>query len=345
MNFVNVFVSIMILFVAINLSIAVYRLLNRKWREGLENAQDECPGSYCLTYKNPPVCHGSNTPCNPAASSVAAVAPVVAAVAAAPAAVAPAAVAAVAPAPVAAVAPAAVAPASVVQPTASASLADGARKAGVMDGTINTPNRSISTDPTVVSSNGCDVLAIHNNSAHNSTYGRWFPANIQKLNLSSHDYEHAGRKFLNEESVKKGVSTPLTMASEAQVLGRLLWKVHLAAITQVCMHNSAGSVATTMKDELALMKKVHKIQSAPAESSVSGCAREVNSCTHPKQTTNCHTTGMMQQNPVAYPTMTNSINSQVPSMTKGTFAGYSNDYKPVNPNKNPQPYNSAWDVF
>ena len=37
MNFVKIFVSLMILFVAVNLLLTIYRLLNRKWREGLEN--------------------------------------------------------------------------------------------------------------------------------------------------------------------------------------------------------------------------------------------------------------------------------------------------------------------
>ena len=26
----------------------------------------ECPGSYCMTWANPPVCHGSNKPCGQA---------------------------------------------------------------------------------------------------------------------------------------------------------------------------------------------------------------------------------------------------------------------------------------
>lgn len=78
----------------------------------------------------------------------------------------------------------------------------------------------------------CDVMAIHNRSAHNSTYGQWFPKRIQNLNLSQTQYEHAGRKFLNEESIKKGVRTPMVLDSEAEVLGRLLWRVHLAAIIE-----------------------------------------------------------------------------------------------------------------
>ena len=37
MNIVKLFVSLMILFVVVNFAIAIYRFLNRKWREGLEN--------------------------------------------------------------------------------------------------------------------------------------------------------------------------------------------------------------------------------------------------------------------------------------------------------------------
>ena len=70
MNVVKILVSLMILFVAVNFTIAIYRFLNRKWREGLENA-GECPGSYCMDKGEDSVCHGSNVPCgnNPKAAS------------------------------------------------------------------------------------------------------------------------------------------------------------------------------------------------------------------------------------------------------------------------------------
>ena len=42
MNVVKLFVSLMILFVAVNFIIAIYRFANRRWREGLENATS-CP--------------------------------------------------------------------------------------------------------------------------------------------------------------------------------------------------------------------------------------------------------------------------------------------------------------
>jgi len=247
-----------------------------------------------------------------------------------------------------------------VKKTAASTVTDSTRTAGVSDGTLDDDTAdayaqaggSIST-PTTVTTPTCDVLAIHNNSAHSSTYGQWFPAQVSQLNLSQTNYEHAGRKFLNEESIKKGIRTPLIMDSEAEVLGRLLWRVHLAAITQNCMKSTPASVTTTMTDELALMKKVHQIQNSRTESSISGTACAINTSTQPIQTANCPTTGMMTDNrPGAYASSTDassadstsSINSVVPSVSGGSTA-YAYDYKPRNPNKKPRPYNSVWDIF
>jgi len=382
----------MILFVAVNLLLTMYNFLNRKWREGLENAGDECgPDSYCKTWKNPPICHGTNKPCN-----------------------APGQVGQEAPGQVGQEVKSMVCPNGCtapseltgncdslekdengnyykncpyecsgpgcqydqqctdcgafkitglwdkngnyigqdesVQKTAASTVAGGTRTVGTPDGTLdadtadayNQAGVSMPT-PSADETATCDVLAIHNNSAYSSTYGQWFPGQVSKLNLSQTNYEHAGRKFLNEESVKKGVTTPLVMASEAEVLGRLLWRVHLASITQNCMKNTPTSVTTTMNDELALMKKVHQIQNSRTESSISGTACAVNTCTQPKQTVNCPTTGMMTDNrPGA--DATNSINSTVPYISGGDNA-YSFNYKPRNPNKKPAAYNSVWDIF
>ena len=361
MNFVKIFVSLMILFVAVNLLLTIYRLLNRKWREGLENSnliqaptsavkslicpngctapteltgncdslEKDASGNY---YKNCPYeCTGAGCKYDQQCSNCRAF--------------------------------------KItglwdkngnyigkdesVQKTAASNVAGGTRTAGTPDGTLdadtaqayNHAGGSIST-PSSVKTSTCDVLAIHNNSAHSSTYGQWFPRNISKLNLSQTNYEHAGRKFLNEESIKKGIRTPLAMDSEAEVLGRLLWRVHLAAITQNCMKNIPTSVKTTMNDELALMKKVHQIQNSRTESSISGTACAINTSTQPIQTANCPTTGIMTDNrPGAYASSaTNSINSTVPSVS-GAPNGYSTNYKPRNPNKKPKPYDSIWDIF
>ena len=371
MNTVKLFVSLMILFVVVNFAIAIYRFLNRKWREGLENMgtsssasssmncpagcvaptelsgncdslQKDASGNY---YKTCPYectkTFGSGceidqqcTPCgtrkitglwdkngNYVGQNES------------------------------------------VQKTSSSGVADNARTAGVNDSTLDSDTAAAysnavtdasstasSTSSPASVKTACDVLAIHNSSAHNSTYGQWFPASVSSMNLSQTSYEHAGRKFLNEESIKKGVKTPLIMASEAEVLGRLLWRVHLAAITQNCMNNTPTSVQTTMQDELALMRKVHEIQNVAATSSLQGCS--INSTCQPKQTANCPSTGMMTRTPSASassdnrPSATSSINSTVPSMVgTGSSTGYTTDYQPRNPNLKPKPYNSIWDIF
>ncbi len=360
MNVVKLFVSLMILFVAVNFVLAIYRLLNRKWREGLENAtpcpsgctaskelsgncgslQKNADGSF---YKSCPYeCTDPgagcqyDTDCSPCGSS------------------------------------------KItgdwdkngnyigtnesVQKTSASGVADNAQAATANDGTMDkdtaaaynqaTGASTSNTDPSspAATTTTCNVLAIHNNSAHNSTYGQWFPTKVKQLNLSQTNYEHAGRKFLNEESIKKGIRTPLIMDSEAEVLGRLLWKVHLAAITQNCTNNTSTSVKTTMKDELALMKKVHEIQNVSATSSLKGC--DVNSMCNPKQYNNCITTGMMTKThhhrkkgkKENRPSATNSMNSTIPSVS-GASTAYTSDYHPRNPNLKPSPYNSIWDLF
>ena len=397
MVFVKILTSLIILFVAVNLILTLYGMLNRKQREGL-GAIEECPGSYCMTYKTPPVCHGSYppVPCTGAATAkpkpktpphVPAPVP--------PAPVPPEKHVPVAPRP-------APRPSSYVPPHIPA-CRNGCTAPTGLSGNCNSLEKDANGNyykdcpyectgegcqydqqcsdcgefkitglwdktgdyigshgevhktggyipPPSVNVASCDVLAIHNNSAHSSTYGRWFPTHISTLNLGQSKYEHAGRKFLNEESVKNGIQTPLVLGSEAEVLGRLLWKVHLAAITQNCMNNSNTSVKTTMRDELELMKKVHQIQHSHTKSSISGTACSVNSCTQPKQTASCSTTGLMtnfgDNRPGVFsknPSSTNSLNSNVPHVS-GRNA-YSSHYKPRDPNKNPKAYDSIWDIF
>ena len=388
MNFVKVFVSLMILFVAINLALTIYHVLNRKWREGLENASDVpqsnimsnienridnatksmvCPNGcipptgvdgdceslkkdasgnyYKECYYTCPGPFDSGNSVDQQAKSCGYDQQCKSC---------------------GAVKVTGlwdkdgnyIGQADGVQKTAAPSIADGAKAAGTSDGTLDndTANAyaqavaSQSSTPTTVDTSVCDTLAIHNSSAHNSTYGQWFPANISNLNLTQTQYEEAGRKFLNEESIKKGVRGPLILDSEAEVLGRLLWRVHLAAITQSCLDNSPKSVTTTMKDELALMQKVHKIQAGKAASSISSTACAINSSTQPIQTAICPTTGMMTDNRpgagyTTTPSATNSISSTIPIYNTGTYTGYTTGYKPTNPNVKPRPYDSIWDIF
>ena len=239
-----------------------------------------------------------------------------------------------------------------VDSSTSASLADGAQIADKLDKTLdddtaNAYNDAISTSSTPASTDSkCNVLKIHNRSKHahnSSSYGKWFPAKLHSLNLTQREYEEAGRKFLNDESVKKGIQRMPILDSEAEVLGRLLWRVYMATITQKCDHNSQKSVKDTMNHELALMKKIYSIQSTLSPSSISKNAHRITSATCPKQARSKSTTGMMTNTIPIFNKMHRDPRINLPS--SGTYTGYTNDYHIRNPNKKPRPYNSVWDIF
>ena len=233
------------------------------------------------------------------------------------------------------------------------SLADGARNiekaaTNLSDdiGNIFHDNLSTSSTPAPTDKK-CNILKIHN-SSHDS-YGKWFPKKLHSLNLTQKQYEEAGRKFLNEESVKKGVKHTHILDSEAEILGRLLWRVHLASITQKCDNDSQKSVTNTMNHELALMKKVHSIQSTLSPSTISPTACEISNTTCPRHTKSKHTTGLMTD--IDSGSIYNRANKDprihLPSspFPTGTYSGYTTNYHIRNPNKKPRPYNSIWDLF
>jgi len=218
-----------------------------------------------------------------------------------------------------------------VQKQSAKNVAIDARTAGWSDGTLDRDtaisyNQAINNTQPMANKTTCDVVSIHNNSAHASSYGKWFPPHISKVNLDQSIYELAGRKFLNEESVKTGVRTQLAMDSEAEVLGRLLWKVHLASISQNCMNNSLASANTTMNDELKLMDKIHQIQNA-GSSAASSCPSNA-----------------QNNQGGAYPTTWAAPDNRpgVPvQLTKNMPSQYTIGQKPVKPKS----YDSIWNIF
>lgn len=190
----------------------------------------------------------------------------------------------------------------------------------------------------------CNPISVHNEGADNSTYGQWFPQKITSLNLSQSQYEIAGRRFLNDESIKKGASIPKILDSEAEVLGRLLWHVHIDAINQYCSKNSNESVATTMNDELKLMQKLHSIQSSLCPSSLTPSASSVPSNTCPQENTSTPTTGVMTDTrPGASDNITSSQQYDISKQQSAT--AYTNTYHPRDPALKPKPYNSIFNIF
>ena len=309
MPFVNIFTSIVILFVAVNLAWLIYQFLNRKWREGLENASD----SNAPMIPDATSCHGSN--CDIVGQFC---------------------------------------PKGVPGASTSNYLCKNKKEweevdsrptettnankdvAGSLDSTVDKSiaNNAQSTNP----------ITIHNEGADASTYGQWFPRKVNSLNLKQSEYEIAGRRFLNDESIKKGVNSPQILDSEAEVLGRLLWRVHIAAINQYCNDNSKEYVTATMNDELDLMKKLHSIQSSPCPSSLTPAASKVPSSTCPQESTTSSTTGVMTD---TRPTLSDNISStqQYDLSNQASASAYTNTYKPRDPSLKPKPYNSIYDIF
>lgn len=245
-----------------------------------------------------------------------------------------------------------------IENSVSSSLADGARSTDQLEdttldkdtadsysqGMMRQPQERIST------SEECDVLKMHFERGHKHPHGKWFPKNVDKLNLSKTMYEEAGRRFMHDESIRKGLQMPKMLDSEAEVLGRMVWRTYLDSLMQVCDKNSKSSVKRTMDAELKLMNKVHQIQQGNAASSLASKCDTVAQNTQPKQSHCNRTTGMMtstnsDNRPGAYLDETRRGYPLYNSYSNAKYNGYYNDYKPRDPSKKPQAYNSVWDLF
>ena len=230
-----------------------------------------------------------------------------------------------------------------LKPVSGKSIAMTAESTGLTSTTLDndTAESYNQSSPASATESYCNPMSVHNEGADNSTYGQWFPQKITSLNLSQSQYETAGRRFLNDESVKKGVSIPKILDSEAEVLGRLLWRVHIDAINQYCSKNSDSSVSTTMNDELKLMQKLHSIQSSPCPSSLTPSASSVPSNTCPQENTSTATTGVMTDTRPSG----NITSSQQYDISEQSATGYTNTYRPRDPALKPKPYDSIFNIF
>lgn len=325
MTFINIFTNLVILFVVANLLMTIYNFLNRKRKEGLENVGECGVESYCQTDQNPSVCSGSNKPCGGTAPSPT-----------------------LSPAPVTLSGEATTLLNTVADfEPAVASMFDGPAVPTVP--TVPTvPVAAPAPEPSPSKNNKinmCNVVEMHNTNPASYTHSNWFPTKLDNMNLSQAEYEESGRRFLNEESVKKGVATVRILDSEAEILGRLLWRVHVASIQQKCAENSQVATTKTMNHELALMQKVHSIQSGTSPSSLVQNSSQIDNTCSPRLPSCPSTTGIMtalsgdNASPPTGKAGPASVNND------GVYSGYTSDYKPTNPNKKPRPYNSIYDIF
>ena len=84
--------------------------------------------------------------------------------------------------------------------------------------------------------------------------------------LGSEEYERVGKKFMNDYARDRGFRRPQMLNSEADTLGRLVWRVYTSEMEQKRSHNSPKSVEDTLRDELALSRELTKITRTATES-------------------------------------------------------------------------------
>lgn len=73
------------------------------------------------------------------------------------------------------------------------------------------------------------------------------------------EYKSMGKKFLDDESKRKGINSPPILDSESEVMGRLVWRVYLAEKYQKKALNSPESKQKTMERETQLINKLSQI--------------------------------------------------------------------------------------
>ena len=73
------------------------------------------------------------------------------------------------------------------------------------------------------------------------------------------EFKTMGEKFLDDESKRKGINSPPILDSEAEVMGRLVWRVYLAEKYQKKALNSPEAKQKTMERETQLINKLSQI--------------------------------------------------------------------------------------
>ena len=98
---------------------------------------------------------------------------------------------------------------------------------------------------------------VYNNMQYHR-YHRYFSSDLDHRSISREKYEEIGRRFIKEESDIKGVSTPPILDSEAEVLGRMVWRVFIAEIEEK-RSQSPKAKENVMEQETELLNKVSNI--------------------------------------------------------------------------------------
>lgn len=93
--------------------------------------------------------------------------------------------------------------------------------------------------------------------SHNHKYKKFFPNHLD-VPLSRQKYEEIGKDFIKDQSKSKGIATVPIHDHEAEILGKMVWRVYAAEIEQK-RANSPKANDEVLSREIQLLNKVSTI--------------------------------------------------------------------------------------
>ena len=101
--------------------------------------------------------------------------------------------------------------------------------------------------------------------SHQHKYKKFIPDDLDQLPLTKKVYEEMGRDFMKDEAKKRGIKkTPGIHDSEAEVLGKMVWRVYAAEIEQK-RANSPKAHDQLLEREIQLLNRVSKLMKSETD--------------------------------------------------------------------------------
>ena len=100
--------------------------------------------------------------------------------------------------------------------------------------------------------------------SHSHKYKKFIPDKLDQLPLTKSVYEEIGRDFVKDEAKKRGVKSPGIHDSEAEVLGKMVWRVYAAEVEQK-RKSSPKANDQLLEREIQLLNKVSKIMKSDTD--------------------------------------------------------------------------------
>ena len=97
-----------------------------------------------------------------------------------------------------------------------------------------------------------------------SKYKKFMPSHLDELPVTKEMYEEIGKNFIRDEASIKGTSLPYIHDSEAEVLGRMVWRVYVAEMDQK-LANSPKAADEVMQREIQLLDRVSTIMKSETD--------------------------------------------------------------------------------